>query len=184
MNVATRKLSIELASAETPPTEFLIFRAGVNESSKGPTLFDDQSARMVMAAYGREGVDLPIDLDHMMLDNPSLARREDASDARGWFKLQLRGGELWAVDVRWSPDGARRLEQKTQRYISPAFTYDDDNRATRLLNVAMLAMPATYGAEPLVAAARLRDASARAMLNVSARTRINIDSMLRRLSTR
>lgn len=183
MHVALRRLSIGV-SGDTPPTEFLIFRAGVNESSKGPTLFDEQSARMVMAVYEREGVELPIDLDHMMLDNPSLTRREDASDARGWFKLELRGGELWAVDVRWSPDGARRLNEKTQRYISPAFTFDDNDRATRLLNVALVAMPATYDAEPLIAAARLRASDPRAMLKVSALTRTKIDSILRRLATR
>lgn len=101
-----------------------------------------------MAVYTRAGVDLPIDLEHESLDIPL---RSDSRDARGWFKLEIRNGELWAVNVRWTPDGARRLSEKTQRYISPAFYTDEEGRVVELINVALCAMPATYEAPPLVA---------------------------------
>jgi phage I-like protein len=136
-----------------PPTEFLIFKAGVNESSKGPTLFDAEAAAAVMAVFEREGTDLMIDLNHESLDAPI---REDSGDARGWCRLELRAGELWAVDVRWTPDGARRLNEGTQKYTSPAFEQDPKTkRAMRMLNVALVAMPATYYAQPLIAASRV-----------------------------
>lgn len=142
------------------PTEFCIFEVGAFESSKGPYLFDAKAAKTVMADYATRGVDLMIDLNHDSLDLPM---RSDSGDARGWFKLQLRDdGSLWAVDVRWTPDGARRLAEKTQRYISPAFTIaadDTDRRISELINVAICAMPATYDAAPLVAASRVLLAS-------------------------
>lgn len=144
--------SIEVDAGGALPTEFRIFKAGANVTSKGTTIFDAKAAEDVMREYAEKGVDLMIDLEHHWSDNSAQAR-SDAADARGWFNLEVRNGELWAVNVRWTPDGARRLTEKTQRYISPLF-YErkDDQRVAWLVNVALVSNPATYGAEPLVAA--------------------------------
>jgi phage I-like protein len=134
------------------PTEFRIFKYGVNETSKGSCLFDEQAAAAVMARFEKEGRDLMIDLEHHWSDN-SASARPDAADARGWCKLEVRNGELWATSVTWTPDGARRLTEKTQRYTSPLFfERKADSRVVRVVNVALVANPATFGAEPLVAA--------------------------------
>lgn len=142
------------------PTEFRIFVAGVNESTKGPALFDAAAAKAVMAQFEREGVDQMIDLKHDSLDREANVARADASDAMGWYKLALRDGELWAVDVRWSDEGAARLRSKRQRYTSPAFVVDDDDRVVEMINVALCGMPATLGAVPLVAATKTAGKSA------------------------
>jgi phage I-like protein len=135
------------------PTEFRIFGAGMNETSQGSFLFDELAARSVMAEFQRAGVDLMIDLNHESLDEPT---RPDSHDARGYCKLEVRGGELWAVDVKWSPDGARRLRERSQKYVSPAVLRDKETkRVQHVLNVALVAMPATYNAQPLVAASRV-----------------------------
>jgi phage I-like protein len=139
---------------EEPPKEFRIFRAGPNATSKGTFLFDAQAAAEVIAAYKRDAVDLMIDLNHDSLDADAKSR-PDAGDARGWFKLEVRSGELWAVDVKWTPDGERRLRERTQRYISPVFDADKETkRVAYVLNAALCAMPATYGAQQLVAASK------------------------------
>lgn len=132
-----------------PPSEFRIFPAGKFSTTKGEFVFDAAAAASVMSCYQQQGTDVMLDLEHLALGD---LRREDAADARAWFKLELRGGELWATQVRWTPDGARRLKNRTQRYISPAFTADESGRVLELFNVALVAMPATHGAEPLVAA--------------------------------
>ncbi len=158
-NIARIRCSaaLEPAADGALPAEFRIFKAGLNETTKGDLLFDAQAASDVMARYQREGVDLIVDLNHDSVEPAALAARADASDARGWFQLALRNGELWAVNVRWTPDGARRLSEKTQRYISPVSMYDAETmRVCSLLNVAMCAMPATLGAVPLVAASKAR----------------------------
>jgi phage I-like protein len=151
-----RRVLIALAGAafngDAPPSEFRLFKAGINETTKGEFLFDEKAAELVKASAAERGqVDYPIDLEHLSLDQES---RGFDPDARGWFKLAVRNGELWAVDVRWTPDGARRLSEKTQRYVSPAFFTDDDNRITEIVNVALVAMPATHNTPALVAANR------------------------------
>lgn len=138
---------------EAPPSEFRLFKAGENETTKGTFIFDAEAARAVMAAAAqRDGVDYPIDLEHLSLE--STDSRGFDPDARGWFQLAVRNGELWAVNVRWTPDGQRRLSERTQRYVSPAFTVDDEDRVTEIVNVALVAMPATHGTPALVAANR------------------------------
>lgn len=148
------------ASGLEPPTEFRIFRAGWNDTYKGRFLFDEESARLVMAEYEDHAVERPIDLEHMSIDQES---NNYDPDARGWFKLQVRNGELWAVDVRWTPDGARRLKNATQRYISPFFGFDKKTRRVQsLYNVAICAIPASKDVPALVAA------SARSKLELAA----------------
>lgn len=153
------ELAVDGGAEEPLPTEFRIFKAGVNESSKGSVVFDAAAARDVMDAYERGGVDLMIDLAHDSLDRETRVHRADADDARGWFQLEVRtseaGPELWAVNVRWTPDGERRLRERTQRYISPAFwSSKKSRRVLEVQNVALCSMPATLRAEPLVAASK------------------------------
>lgn len=142
------------ASADLP-TEFRIFRAGWNDTSKGRFLFDEKAAELVMSAWQAWGVELSIDLEHQMFDAPAGCADPTARDARGWFKLAVRDGDLWMVAIRWAPDGVKRLTELRQRYISPAFNIDpESNRVIEILNVAIVAMPATHDAPALVAASR------------------------------
>lgn len=155
--------AITLSVGATPPREFQIFKPGLNDTAKGVFNFDAQAARQVMAAHAKAGsIDLPIDLEHDSLSAERRALRSDAGDARGWFQLALRpDGSLWAVNVRWTPDGARRLQERTQRFISPAFGVDKDGRPTQLINCALVAHPATHGAPALVAASKTARVTAR-----------------------
>lgn len=133
------------------PTEFRLFKAGWNPTEKGAFLFDAVAAKAVMAAYAKWGVDLAIDLEHQMLD--VAGADPDSRDARGWFQLELRRGDLWAVRVRWTSDGAQRLRSKRQRYVSPAFEIDTETkRITKVVNCALTALPATHKTPALIAA--------------------------------
>ncbi len=145
----TLALAITKSASGGAATEFRIWRRGTNPTSNGyDVLFDDAAARAVMAAYRAHGVDVMIDLEHLSLDDRS---PNHDPDARGWCHLELRNGELWAVNVRWTSDGARRLQERTQRYMSPAFALDDENRPTRVFNLALVAMPGTDATAPLAA---------------------------------
>jgi len=134
-----------------PPSEFRVFVRGLNDTSKGEFIFDEAAAASVMAAYQEHGADVMIDLEHLSLEDTARSLNFDP-DARGWAKLEIRNGELWAVGVRWAPDGDARLREKRQRYISPAFTVDESGRVAEIINIAITAMPATHGLVPLVAA--------------------------------
>lgn len=171
------RLTIELP--EGKPSEFRIWKAGVNPTRNGyDVLFDAQAAEQVMSAFAEHGVELMIDLEHLSMEDVASSANFDP-DARGWAKLEVRNGELWAVDVRWTPDGDRRLSERTQRYVSPTFYLDEEGRPTRVVNIALVAMPATDGAVPL--AARLNPSSKRiSMLNL--KTAIAVARRARRLS--
>lgn len=143
------KLAVAV-DADSAPAEFRIFKAGANETTKGRFVFDSAAAESVMASYRAHGVDLVIDLEHLSLDDSS---PNFDPDARGWCALEVRDGELWAVNVRWTSDGQARLGDKRQRYVSPAFAWDrETGRVTRIVNIALTAMPATHETPALVAA--------------------------------
>lgn len=134
------------------PTQFRIFRQGKNSSTKGTVVFDDKSAKAIMAEYAKHGADLMLDLEHLSINRDSPHYNPDAM---AWFKLALRGGELWATDVRYSPEGAARLESKKQRYISPYFLVEKaSKRVVSLINAALTALPATDAPMALVAASQ------------------------------
>lgn len=153
-----------------------MFAPGVNETQNGRYIFDAKAANSVMAAYRREGVELMIDLEHDSLNKAARAARSDAGNALGWFVPEVRpDGSCWATNVRWTPDGAARLTNRTQRYISPAFATEEADGGERVLvirNCALCAMPATHGTAALVAASKtVRSPRVIKALSVAARVR-------------
>lgn len=159
-------LTVALGTDELP-TEFRLFTVGDVENLNGtPVTFDATAASAVMQKYRASGTRVQIDLEHDSLVKSDAAVRPDMRDARGWCDLELRSGELWAVNVEWTPDGARRLKEKTQRYVSPAFTLDAEGRVNWLVNVALCARPATLGALPLVASQQPLDTNKIKRLNM------------------
>jgi hypothetical protein len=149
------KLAISF-TGDAPPSEFRIFTAGAVDTVKGTFVFDDVAAAAVMAEYEKHGIDLMIDYDHASLGTGMSPDPAQAGKAAGWFNLQLRNGELWAVNVRWTPPAAEALSRKEWRFMSPAFTTDESGRVTSLLNVAITNLPATRNLQPLMAASLLR----------------------------
>jgi phage I-like protein len=142
-----------------PPREFRIFRAGRNSTRKGVFLFDSEAAASVQAKSEAWGVEHTIDYGHAMVATADAPDPSEAGKAAGWFKLALRNGELWAVDVRWTPAAARAISQGEWRYVSPYFQHDKAGRVLELLNVAITNLPATNHLDPLVALAMVADES-------------------------
>jgi phage I-like protein len=152
--------ALEVADGSPLPAEFRIFKPGVNATAKGDFDYDAEArATMLAASQQRGGVRYMIDLEHDSLHPERRAQRSDAGDARGWFSLDFRSdGSLWATRVEWTPDGARRLKEKTQAYISPAFKHVIEGgklHPLELLNAALCAVPAIHDAPALVAASSL-----------------------------
>jgi phage I-like protein len=132
----------------------------MNATAKGDFVYDSTAAQaMLSAAKQRAGVRYMVDLEHDSLHPERRLQRADAGDARGWFSLDFRAdGSLWACNVEWTPDGQRRLTEKTQAYISPAFKHEIVNgvlHPLELVNAALCAVPAMHSAQALVAASRL-----------------------------
>lgn len=155
---AARAAWVTLALQHVPvdgslPTEFRIFTAGKVVTEKGTFTFDAASAKALMSEYRTHGNEIMIDYDHASLSATDARDPAMAGKAAGWCALELRGGELWAVNVRWSDPAAAALRAKEWRYMSPAFSVEK-NKITSLLNVALTNIPATRNLTPLVAASR------------------------------
>lgn len=145
---------LEVGEGEPLPTEFRLFKFGENATSKGVFILTPESAAACMAQYKLEGTRQIVDLEHDSLSGEARIARNDAADARALYSLELRSDGIWAANVVWNPDGERRLREKTQPYISPAFNHDDEGVVWSIVNAAMCSMPATYNAHALVAASR------------------------------
>ena len=141
------------ATAGELPSEFRIFTAGKVVTEKGTFTFDASAAKAVMAAYREHGNEIMIDYDHASLSATDARDPAMAGKAAGWCALELRDGELWAVNVRWTDPAAAAMRAREWRYMSPAFAIEK-NKITSLLNVALTNIPATRNLTPLVAASR------------------------------
>ena len=141
-------IKLDLLPDGNPPSEFRIFAIGENATSKGTFSLSHEDGLAVMEAFAEHGMDrLPIDIDHGML-GPA---HPQSSKAAGWFVPELRGDGLFATSVQWTPAAVQALKDREFRFLSPAFTVDEDNAITSLINVALTNLPATKDALPLVA---------------------------------
>jgi phage I-like protein len=144
------------------PTEFRILRAGLNRTEKGDFLFDGQAAADVMRAYTAKGLDkIQIDYEHQSMQPPP-GGGPAHKPAAGWFKPEVRNGELWAAEVSWTSQALSMLAPAAgapeYRYLSPILFFDEETRrVTRLKNIALTNDPALDELSPLVAATALED---------------------------
>lgn len=137
-----------------PPREFRIFAAGENETEKGNYLFDDKAADSVMDAWGRRKIDLTMDYEHQALAVPPI---EAPASCTRWVP-QIRNGELWATECKWTDRAFSYLCNGEYRYISPAFAFEEKSlRITEVLNLALTNIPAMRGIAPLVAATQRKE---------------------------
>lgn len=147
----TTALAVELAG-DTPPKEIRLFKAGVNTTLKGDFLFDAAASKAVIEAYAAHKTDVAFDYAHAMIRE---GVRPQDQIAAGWCKLEVRNGELWAVDIKWTEAASAGIAAKEWRYCSPLFFWDATTNPRRILelrNIALTNVPATDDAAPLVAA--------------------------------
>lgn len=147
-----KSLFLSLPGADKPlPTELRLFKKGDNTSEKGTFLFDSSAALSVLDNLRDRGVRLPFDYNHGMTALFQLNPAEQAK-AAGWFTLECRNGELWAVSIEWTEEASDKIRKKEFAYFSPTFDHDDENRITMLVCVALTNTPALHGLDPLMAA--------------------------------
>ena len=141
--------TLAVDSATGPPTEVRIFAAGMIETTKGVFIFDEQAATALVMKASDWGNEFSFDYEHNAVD-PTISGPKPAA---GWYSLAMKGGELWAINIRWTPKATDLIKNREYRYISPAFNADKDGRITSLINVALTNIPATKGMMPIITSA-------------------------------
>lgn len=143
---------IALGPDGSAPTELRLLRRGENRTAKGVFMFDDVAAQRVMARYAEMGRAWVIaDYDHGSLQKTPVDPSR-SSRAAGTARLELRDGELWAVNIKWTAAAKAAIEAGEWPSISPAFAHDDDGRPNWLINFGLTGNPATYEPAELIAA--------------------------------
>lgn len=158
--------SIVLADGK-PPAEFRIFRAGVNDSDYGPITFDSIAAAMVMQSAAEKGNPFFFDFNHgMTVDGAT----DEQGKSAGQFSLEVRDGELWAVNCKYTENGAARLASREYNLFSPYFgtVTDADGicRPYQLKNVAFVNLAGLNDLTPIAAGARRDNEGATKMKSV------------------
>ena len=101
-----------------PPTKFPLLEVGMWRTPWHGDIMIMQSDleeyvehnKEGMAVSGNKSLKLPINYGH-----------DQGGKAAGWFSLAIEGATLWAVDVEWTPEGARSLIEGEWKCISAEF---------------------------------------------------------------
>ncbi len=138
-------------ATRTVPNRVRIAPWGDVESTRGRFTVDDESARLVVAAFEKHATDLPVDYEHQTLGG-SYASPSGQAPAAGWIKrLEAVPGEGLFAHIEWTGDALEQLANKHYRYLSPvALVRKEDRKLIGLHSVALTNKPAIVGAEPIV----------------------------------
>lgn len=135
---------VERAGPKEPPVAFRIWKAGENITDHGPTLFSERSASLLLDEQARRGNRYSFDVNHLALDKNAPL---ESQRAVGWFDIEVRNGELWAVNCEFSDfvrDGLTK-DPPEWKYFSPAYQQDiETSEVTSLANIAVTNLPATW----------------------------------------
>lgn len=144
---------VERPAPGAAPSAFRIFRAGLNNTEYGPFQFTERSAGLLLAAQSKRGIRYPFDFEHRSCQENAPT---DQREAVGWHSLEVRDGDLWAIDCKWGDEARAGLEANppSWRYYSPVFTFDPQSREIlTYVNCALTNAPATWQPTDLAIAA-------------------------------
>ena len=146
-----------VAIAKEPPDRFQIMPWGrfVSNGVDGleiPSLADEQSLQLIVAADEARGVDIPIDFDHQTEDPAFLATGKPPL-ILGYIQSfeAVPGDGIYATGVTWTPPGAELVRNGQLRYPSfYGFIRLSDNRVEEITSVCLTSKPFVAGVKPVV----------------------------------
>lgn len=156
--IALSTLSIDLngrVPSEIQLTPDGLFRAkdGRPQNLNGWFVDADIASRVIALAENQKNP-FCIDYDHKVLTAQNTSAKGVAA---GWFKtLEYREGVgIFAVDVAWTKEAARHIQESEYRFISPVFTFNKKTGAIeQILMCAITNNPALDGMKDLTALAQ------------------------------
>ncbi|MBY6243987.1 phage protease [Methylosinus sp. Sm6] len=129
-------------------------------------------ASVLMARFEKDGVVLPIDVNHA---TAIAARDGKAAPAVGWItQMRVEGGALQGK-VDWLDEGKALLSAKSYRFVSPDFFHTADGAATWIRSVALVTAPA-LGNQPALASAHSQDRQEPSMKDIAAALGLSADA--------
>lgn len=145
--LVTTALKLTSGGSKDPPTEILLWTVGDVVTDKGTFTLTADNMNQIYTDWKEWGNRQFFDYDHAQF----LTAPGDPIRAGGWYDLEIRGNELWLVNIEWTDTAASMISAKELLYYSPAFEVNTDGEIISLLNTALTNFPATHGLKPLVA---------------------------------
>lgn len=133
-------LSAPSSESPTAPKWIQLLPAGrfTGRDGRGPYRVDDSEAVIVATREYFGNADIPLDYNHQ---TERTAENGKPAPAAGWIKkLESRGDGLWG-QVEWTEAGARAVEAKEFRYVSPVFFHDALGRVLMIQSAALTNLP-------------------------------------------
>lgn len=146
----TKTLSLTIDEKKIP-LEVLLFKFGLNETTKGDVYLTEDSANQIIAAWKDWGNKLNIDYNHAQL----FSVNPDESISGGTYDLEIREDGLYATNINWTDRAREKILAREYLYLSPAFDVNDNNEVIELINFALTNLPATKNMNELLAAFKL-----------------------------
>ena len=101
-----------------PPEWLMLLPATATVRLRDGRAFASAGAEAVVAEWRREGLDLPVDLNHAEIH---FAPYGGDSPAYGWVTaMEVREGAVWGR-VEWTAEGRETITARRYRYYSPTF---------------------------------------------------------------
>ena len=101
-----------------PPEWLMLLPATATVRLRDGRVFASAGAEAVVAEWRREGLDLPVDLNHAEVYS---APYGGDSPAYGWVTaMEVREGAVFGR-VEWTPEGRETITARRYRYYSPTF---------------------------------------------------------------
>lgn len=101
-----------------PPEWLMLLPATATVRLRDGRVFASAGAEAIVAEWRREGLDLPVDLNHAEVHS---APYGGDSPAYGWVTaMEVREGAVWGR-VEWTAEGRDTITARRYRYYSPTF---------------------------------------------------------------
>lgn len=149
-----------------PPTEIRLFKFGGNKTTKGVFYLTEENAKLIMEVQSEYKNKLNIDYNHAQLTSTN----PDENISAGKYDLALLDDGLYAINIEYTDKARDYILNGEYLYISPAFSVDNDNNITSIINFALTNLPATYDIKELMAASKMADEMAEIINSENSKT--------------
>ena len=107
------------AGAPVPTTVQLLPPSGfTGRDGRGPYTYNSDD---LLASFGKNGMDLPIDFEHQSL---GAMEKIGPTPACGWIKKLIPQEDGLFAEVEWNDDAQGLISTRAYRYLSPVFEVD------------------------------------------------------------
>jgi hypothetical protein len=130
------------------PTSYWLFKAGATSTEYGPVYWTERSAKLCAEAAARRSTEFNFDYDHLSVKPVAVGNGR----AAGWSRRDISAAGFRVVAVSWTDVARAAILGREYRYLSPFALVDEATReVVDVINCALTNLPATHGAQLLLA---------------------------------